>query len=382
MVRLFKSHIAITLFCVGALLPAMSFSNYLEIPAERTIFKAFGSIAILTSTWILLQSRKLSFQELGFTGSALAMAPFALMALSAFFWDFSGSLPLVLRAIVAFAIFTFLINLSRTEIALVLKIFIVCGLAFSIIAVLEMALGLSRAEKLPILNWRTSKSIIFEQNVFGIYVYLCLLTQLVVGVGRKKFLYAAVLITGVLTSYYRTIYALVMLRGAIRFPASALALLIFIGFSSLSLDQASEILKADQFSSLKGRDTLWQIGLNVFYESPLLGSSVLSIPSISNEVLNRNPAYTTYHNVLIDLASSGGLFALLSYLMFGLYCVSRAVGSAKLTVLFIYAPALFNTFIPFAPNMLGALSGALLVILCRLYKRSESTPGLPGGAPT
>jgi O-antigen ligase len=381
-VRIFKGDIAITLFCLGALLPAMSFSNYLEIPAERTIFKAFGSIAILISTWILFQTRKISFQQLGFTGCALAMVPHALMALSAFFWDFSGSLPLVLRAIVGFAIITFLINLNRIEIILVLRIFIVCGLAFSVIAILEMALGLSDAEKLPVLNWRTSKSIIFEQNVFGIYVYLCLLAHLSVDGGRKNLLYVVLLIGGVLASYYRSVYALLMLRGVIRFPVAALSVLIFIGASSLSLEQASEILKADQFSSLTGRDTLWRIGLNVFYESPLLGSSELSIPSISNEILNRTPPYTTYHNVLIDLASSGGLIAVLGYLMFGLYCVSRAVGYAKLTVLFIYAPALFNTFIPFAPNMLGALSGALLVILCRLYKRTESTPELPGGAPT
>ena len=380
--RLLKSNIAITLFCFGALLPAMSFSNYLEIPAERTIFKAFGSIAILISTWILFQARRLSFQELGFAGSTLAMAPFALMALSAFFWDFSGSLPLVLRAIVGFSIFTFLTNSNRSEIIFLVRFLIVCGLAFSLIAILEMVLGVSRAEKIPILNWHTSKSIIFEQNVFGIYVYLCLLAQLALGIGQKKLLYVVLLIAGVLASYYRSVYALIILRGAIRFPVPTLLLLVFIGASSLSLEQANEILKADQFSSLTGRDTLWRIGLNVFYESPLLGSSELSIPSISNEILKRNPAYTTYHNVLIDLASSGGLFAVLGYLMFALYCVSRAVGYDKLTVLFIYAPALFNTFIPFAPNMLGALSGALLVVLCRLYKRSESAPQLPGGAPT
>ena len=259
-----------------------------------------------------------------------------------------------------------------------MRILIVCGLALSLIAIFEMVLGVSRAEKIPILNWHTSKSIIFEQNVFGIYLYLCLFAQLAVGVGQKKFLYVVLLIAGVLASYYRSVYALIMLRGVIRFPLLTLSLLIFIGASSFSLEQASEILKADQFSSLTGRDTLWRIGLNVFYESPLLGSSELSVPSISNEILNRNPAYTTYHNVLIDLASSGGLFAVLGYLMFALYCVSRAVGYDKLTVLFIYAPALFNTFIPFAPNMLGALSGALLIILCRLYKCTESTAEVPG----
>ena len=106
----------------------------------------------------------------------------------------------------------------------------------------------------------------------------------------------------------------------------------------------------------------------MFVERPLLGLSELAIPSVSNEVLNRDPAYTTYHNVLIDLASSGGVFAILSYLLFALFCFFRASRSDKLIVLFIYAPALFNTFLPFAPNMLGVLSGAILVKVCKFYR--------------
>lgn len=379
MVRLFKSDIAIPVFCLGALLPAISFSNYLELPAERTVFKAFGAAAILMSTWILYQTRKFSFRQLGLSGAVLSMSPFILMVFSAFLWDFSESLPLFLRAIVGFSIITFLINLDRIELLRVVRILIVCGLAFSLIAILEMGLGLASAEKLPVLNWRTSKSIIFEQNVFGIYVYLCLLGYLALGVNRKKPVYIILLIAGILASYYRTVYALLLLRGAIRFPIFALALFVLVVFTSLSLEQASEILKADQFSSLTGRDTLWQIGLSVFYEWPVLGLSELSIPSVSNEVLNRNPAYTTYHNVLIDLASSGGAFAVLSYLIFALFCFFRAVGYDKLTVMFIYAPALSNTFIPFAPNMLGVLSGALLVMLCRFHNRCESSIGASHG---
>ena len=379
MVRLFKSHFAITFFCLGALLPALSLSNYVEIPAERTVFKALGSVVILLSVWILFQTRKLSFQQLGVLGAVLSMIPFIMLAISAFLWDFSASLPLVLRALVGFSIFLFLINLNGWELLFLLRALVVCGIAFSLIAILEMVLGLSSAEKIPFLNWRTSKSIIFEQNVFGIYVYLCILAQLALGVGRRKLLYIAVLIAGVLTSYYRTVYALLLVRGFTRFPVLAFFLVILGSISSLSLELASQIIKADQFSSLTGRDTLWQIGLNVFYERPLLGLSELSIPSVSNEVLNRYPAYTTYHNVLIDLASSGGVFAVLGYLTFALYCVSRAAGYDRITVLFIYAPALFNTFIPFAPNMLGVLSGALLVVLCRFYKRPESGSERPEG---
>lgn len=380
--RFSTTDIAIVLFCSGGLLPAMSFSNYFEMPAERTIFKAVGSVALLISTFLLFKNRKFNLKSINSPGAVLSMVPFALLALSAAVWDFSGAIPIILRLIVALIIYTFLTNLKISELILVLKIFILFGLVLSIIAILEMALGLSRAEKIPVLNWHTSKSIVFEQNVFGIYLYLCIFAQLCFGTGMSNPFRVGFLIAGVLSSYYRTVYALLLLRCIFRFPVSAIFVFI-VSMLAVSYwgmpENLSSILKADQFASASGRDALWRIGLTVFFESPLLGLSELSIPSVSNEVLNRNPPFTTYHNVLIDLASSGGLFALFSYLGFGAYCFMRAVGLNKVTVLFIFAPALFNTFIPFAPNMLGILSGALLVMLCNLYKGRESDFGQQNG---
>ena len=93
MVRLFKSDIAITLFCLGALLPAISLSNYVEIPAERTLFKAFGSVAILVRLGYYFKLENFRFKSLDFQ-VCFGYDSICFDGIFNIFWDFSGSLPL------------------------------------------------------------------------------------------------------------------------------------------------------------------------------------------------------------------------------------------------------------------------------------------------
>ena len=103
-------------------------------------------------------------------------------------------------------------------------------------------------------------------------------------------------------------------------------------------------------------------------EAPVLGSSELSIPTFSNIELDRDPAFTTYHNILVDLGAAGGLVALTFFTIFTAICFHRARGSHRITLAFLLAPALFNSYLPFAPNPLGVIVAAALVFICRLNK--------------
>ena len=100
-------NVAIVLFVFGTVIPAITLSDYINIPAERYVFKGLGVILLTLSVVlaIVLGKCKLRRSELVFLVTALAL-PFV-FSISASIYDFSGSLVQWLRFIAVLLIVIF-----------------------------------------------------------------------------------------------------------------------------------------------------------------------------------------------------------------------------------------------------------------------------------
>ena len=85
------SNVAIVLFVLGTIIPAISLADYINIPAERYFFKGLGAIFLTLSVMLVISSGryKILRSELTFLVAILAL-PFA-FALCASIYEFSES---------------------------------------------------------------------------------------------------------------------------------------------------------------------------------------------------------------------------------------------------------------------------------------------------
>jgi hypothetical protein len=138
--------------------------------------------------------------------------------------------------------------------------------------------------------------------------------------------------------------------------AAATGILYFSGIGVILI----EALKLEQISNLTGRDTLWGIALDSFYNAPLIGLGENAIPDVSNAILNRTPPYTTYHNVLFDVLAISGVIGFVIFSFLFVYIFVRLERGHRLVYLMLMAPALLNTYIVFMPNPLGGILGVFV----------------------
>jgi hypothetical protein len=228
-------------------------------------------------------------------------------------------------------------------------------------------------EKFPVLNIRSNKSIIFEQNVFGLFVYMTLLIYGLICFDQHKWKVIgtqSIYLFGIFISFYRTVYAFVLLRLFIKHKLlSFIAVITVLYFSGLG-SVLYEALKLEQISTLTGRNVLWSIAIDSFYSAPLLGLGENAIPDISNAILKRDPAYTTYHNVVLDVLAISGIVGFVVYSFLFVYIFSVIDQSHRLIYLLLMAPALANTYIAFMPNPLGGVLGVFIFYSIR-FKRNR-----------
>ena len=205
------------------------------------------------------------------------------------------------------------------------------------------------AEKIPVLNIYSTKSIIFEQNVYGISVYFLFLYLLSKGNNITSSFFS---LLAVFSSYYRTVIALSFIR--LVFTKLSIPI-IFVTFSMslLYFNELSSLLKFEQLSSLTGRDVLWEIGLIGFSESPIWGNGESKISQYSNIFLNRTPAFTTYHNVFVDLLFSGGVISFLFYCILLVVVYSHLKFKDSIFLSLLLAPSILNTYYLFSFNILS-----------------------------
>lgn len=356
-------NVAITLFVFGTVLPAISLSDYVNIPVERYIFKGIGVISLTLSVVLIIVSGrgKLRRSELAFLVSVLALP--LVLAVSASIYDFPGSLVQWLRFIAVMLIVIFLSNLNEHELLRVLEIYCYVAFAMALISFYQYLVGYPAHEKFPVLNISSNKSIIFEQNVYGLFIYMSFLIYSLISTDRKKWrLWGTKLIYlfGMFISFYRTVYVFIFLRVLVKHVFISLIVATGILFFSDIGAILFESLKLEQLSTLTGRDTLWMIALDSFYSAPFIGLGENAIPDVSNAILNRDPPYTTYHSVIMDMLAISGVVGFVIYSFLFVYIFVRIESDHRLVYLMLMAPALLNTYIAFMPNPLGGILGAFI----------------------
>ena len=247
------------------------------------------------------------------------------------------------------------------------------GLVLAVVAIYSLFFPFTSNEKIPILNLVSSRSLLFEQNVFGIYMFFCFMYFLRY---RASSIKTATFLASIFSSFYRTVWALAFLG----FVSNSKTLYVFVVASITSIaiilnfDLVFEAFKLSQVKNLTGRVDLWEIGLIGFYESPLIGHGFSQIPDYSNVYLNRSPPYTTFHNAIIDSlfvsGVIGGMAFLVLFLMF-IYMVGRQNWFFGPLLL---APMLFNTFFPFSPNILGGFIAAYAINIYQIRFFNKPQP--------
>ena len=356
-------NVAIALFVLGTVIPAISLSDYVHIPAERYIFKGLGTIFLTLSVVLVmvLGRCKLPRSELILFFTALAL-PFV-FAVSASIYDFSESLVQWLRLIAVILIVMFLSTLNEQELLRALKIYCYIAFVLVLISFYQYQVGYPSYEKFPVLNIRSNKSIIFEQNVYGLFIYMSFLLYNLISIGGSKWRRGGtklIYLFGIFISFYRTVYAFILLRVFVKHLfislAAAIGILYFSGIGVILF----EALKLEQISSLTGRDTLWGLALDSFYNAPLIGLGENAIPDVSNAILNRDPPYTTYHSAVFDVLAISGVTGLLIFSFLFVYIFVRIERNHRLVYLMLMAPALLNTYIVFMPNPLGGILGVFV----------------------
>ena len=371
-------NVAIVLFVFGTVIPAITLSDYINIPAERYVFKGLGVILLTLSVVlaIVLGRCKLRRSELVFLVTALAL-PFV-FSISASIYDFSGSLVQWLRFIAVLLIVIFLSTLNEQELLRTLKIYCYIACVLALISFCQYLVGYPSYEKFPVLNIRSNKSIIFEQNIYGLFVYMSFLIYSLISTDRgkwRKWGTKLIYLFGIFISFYRTVYAFILLRVFVKHVfislAAATGILYFSGIGVILV----EALKLEQISDLTGRGTLWGIALDSFYNAPLIGLGENAIPDVSNAILNRTPPYTTYHNVLFDVLAISGVVGFVIFSFLFVYIFVRLERGHRLVYLMLMAPALLNTYIAFMPNPLGGILGVFVFYSINVRRNRLITRG-------
>jgi O-antigen ligase len=114
----------------------------------------------------------------------------------------------------------------------------------------------------------------------------------------------------------------------------ALTFLLWVGpqiADTVENPVARRILKITDLSSptVQSRLIIWQAGIAVWQQSPLLGIGMDTIqnvipPVISMDILNYEAGSKVpdrFHNVLLDILVTQGLFGVMAWLIFGVFCV-------------------------------------------------------------
>lgn len=319
---------------------------------QRSVYKAIGAtLSLMICILMLASGRSLSASKM--TRLAGILPVYLALALSeALNANFIYATSAFLRFVVVTQMLLILTLLSDEELSLLRKIFVRYITFIAAISIVILFSGLQTGEKFPGTNIYSNRSIIFEQNVFGIAMLFLVAEFVFRPGGWLKFGLANV---GLALSFYRTVYpiALVLLFFRQKFIWLGV-MLIGSGYIYSNWEMFSSTLKLSQISTLTGRTNLWGLGLIGFQEKPILGWGESSIPDYLSQYFFRDPQYTTFHNVLVDVLFSAGTVGLFLYAMLiatfvFMIGVRNIIYSALLLL-----PSIMNTYYPFSPNIIGA----------------------------
>ena len=361
-----NAYLAIAFLLIGAFGSVLSLEPFLYLPYERLIWKGLAFSSFF-AVFIFMSLKRQYIKMNEFILLFIILLPYVALCFSNLILDFANSVNTVLRFFGALFLALSLFLFTKHELKILLKWSLLVVAMFSILSIVFFLTQIIGYEKFPILNMYSNKSIIFEQNVFGIMVYLASVIILSKKINIYRLSGLAANIFATFISFYRTVYGLIILYLMYRLPHwlkfILLVILVFIVYALWDL--LYDVLKLEQVSSLTGRSDLWTIGLSGFSESPILGLAETTIPDYSNNILNRHQAYTTYHNIFIDVVYSTGSVGLVALLCHYLVLYALVGVENWVSLSFILAPSLFNSYLVFAPNAIGFICAVWIILAFR-----------------
>ena len=359
------------LIVLGGMLTAFTISDLVELPNERLLVKALGVILLVAAMSITI-SRKSELQ-LDIHESIIIWLVIAFYVFLFFsdilspFGIFEITFSNLLRIFASILLLFLLFNEKNSTKIINTAIFF--GVLIALLSIVYLVLDIGRGEKFPIIGVYSRKSIIFEQNVFGILCYLTLIMTLFFSKisGLSKLITLAILLIAIILSFYRTVWILSFLilfyyfwktSAFLRLVTIVLFYMGTVLFIS-NFETINEVLKLEQLATLTGRTDLWQAAAVGIKEYPIFGTGESSVRYFTSVYGPR--LFTTYHNVFVDIVAMTGGVGLTIYLM--IIALLFLHTKNKIILLFVWAPALSNTFFIFSPNPLGLLSGIMTIIL-------------------
>ncbi len=110
--------------------------------------------------------------------------------------------------------------------------------------------------------------------------------------------------------------ALMVARSSLRPFLGFSALVIFVGFLTISLMIDSDQYRSSELNVLTNRDIIWEVALNEFYRSPIFGYGSSIFDASFRSAVKIGSAVNAHNQIIQTMASAGivGLFGFLVYL--------------------------------------------------------------------
>jgi O-antigen ligase len=235
-------------------------------------------------------------------------------------------------------------------------------------------LQLGGGEKYPLINLKSTKSIIFEQNLFGI---LCFYGFWITFFSshfhrRPSKISGVIFLAGLFLSYFKTVIIIAMIMvfyGNIGY-ITLISGFVFIGLTWFWFaDDVLLLLQLEQNGLTSGRVDLWNVAINIWQNNPFFGIGESAIPTSIYNYIQRSPPFTTFHNFFFDILASSGLlgvvFIFIQFILIFLYINN----GRKINYMFLLLPSLFNTYYIGAPNAIGLF----LIIVFQYYRTNPNS---------
>lgn len=365
------TRVALFLIFIGLYINIFSLGGIYNISNERILFKLIGTLILLFGFLILLVysgiNKKLTLYIFGISAFSLV---FALREfINIFIAENNLFIISFIRFILITIIATTILSYNNRYDKFFHRILFITNLIIGSIGIIFIVFSVAPAESFFGIGIHSTRSIVFEQNVYGILMYLFFLQILFNKTGyenfnkKNKIIIIAISLIFILSSFYRTVYLAAILALIVsswkKFSFYFLLFSLFIIIYSGYLPFFESVFKIEQLKNLTGRTFLWEIALDSFMENPIFGLGESMIPNIINNSGYFRP-FGTFHNVIFDTMIFGGIIALSAYL-FSIFSIFIKSGNSILFNLLVLLPALSNTYFPFAPNPIGLAVGVLIL---------------------
>ena len=263
--------------------------------------------------------------------------------------------------------------MARPQIASrVTRTMLLYGLLLAAIGIYSLFSPLNSNEKMPVINIMSSRSLFFEQNVFGIFMFFCFIYMLRY---RAMVYQNAIFLGAIFSSFYRTVWAMAFIGSVsiIKLRYALLLVLMSLTVIAFNFDLLFSAFKLSQIGNLTGRSELWVIAATGFFESPIVGQGFSQIPEYSNSYLNRTRPYTTFHNIIFDTLFASGILGGIALIVLCSVFFTMIGKRNFFFGLLLLSPSMFNTFFPFSPNVLGGFIAAYSI--SEKFKRASGNTG-------